>query len=131
MRGPIPRNLEERAEGLPLGRGEKAVEKHGVFAHDEVRVERHVVSFGGKVAEGRHRHVDFIAESGRLHQNLGRRLFQQFSVNASDHLESFFVRVCAKFVQDARAPRTKRPRRAVANEREEPPERSSARRGSR
>ena len=105
MRGPTP-------EGLAFRRGCKAVEKLGILAHDEVGEERDLGAFGGQVAEGRHRNVDFVADAADVNEDLRRGLFNELAVQPSDH--DVFPSFVKSAVQALRAPAALRPRRGVA-----------------
>ncbi|MCY1364587.1 hypothetical protein D9M69_513970 [compost metagenome] len=63
-------DLDELAEGRPLLGGAEAVENLRVFAHDEVREQRHLRADVGQVVERAHRHVDLVADAVAVHHHL-------------------------------------------------------------
>src|SRR5258706_15983775 len=56
-----------------------------VLAHHEMREQGHVLPGHGQVVEGAHRHLDFVADSARLDQDLRRIFFEEHARQSADH----------------------------------------------
>src|SRR5882762_6610050 len=79
------RDFQQLPERAPLGVGAEAVEKMRVLAHHEMREQGHALPGRGQVVEGAHRHLDFVADSGRFHQDLRRIFFEEHPGEPPDH----------------------------------------------
>src|SRR6185369_15870110 len=56
-----------------------------VFAHDEVREERHGLADARQVVERAHGHVDLVSHAGGHHDELGRILLRELARDAAEH----------------------------------------------
>src|SRR5258705_2695817 len=83
--GPDARDFQQLAERAPLRISAEAIEQMRIFAHDQMREQGHVLPGHGQVVEGAHRHLDFVADSGRLDQDLGRIFFEEHARQPADH----------------------------------------------
>src|SRR5690606_23011479 len=53
--------LDKLLENVALFRGAETKQQVGIFAHRQVGEQHDLFSYGGKIVEGTHRHIDFIA----------------------------------------------------------------------
>jgi hypothetical protein len=56
-----------------------------VFAHDHLREEHDAFAGRRQVVERAHRHIDFIADTVAVDEQMRRVFFQQNAGNATDH----------------------------------------------
>src|SRR5260221_13888536 len=77
--------FQQLPEGAAFGIRAEAVEQMGIFAHDEVGEQGDALAGRRQVVEGAHRHLDLVADSGRLDQDLRRVFLEEHAGEPPDH----------------------------------------------
>ena len=78
-------HFDELAEGVAFAVAAEAEEEVGIFAHDELGVERDGFAHGGQGVEGLHGNVGFVGDAVYVDNDLRGDGFDEFAGELADH----------------------------------------------